>query len=77
MDGWALQWILPLFVVPVDPGAMAIYPQWAALTTIKMIDVTFLCGKNHFLSYKNIAELASACLMQTSPLNSRYQMPLC
>jgi hypothetical protein len=27
----------PLFVVLVDPGAMAIYPQWAAPTTIKMI----------------------------------------
>jgi hypothetical protein len=43
------------FVVPVDPGAVAIYPQWAALMTIKMIDVTFLCNKNYFLSYKNIA----------------------
>jgi hypothetical protein len=47
------------FAVPVDPGAVAIYPQWAAPTTIKMIDATFLCNKNYFLSYKNIPR---ACL---------------
>jgi hypothetical protein len=46
------------FVVPIDPGAMAIYPQWVAPTTIKMIDVTFLPhDKNYFLSYKNIARV--------------------
>jgi hypothetical protein len=43
------------FVVPVDPNAVAIYPQWAAPTTIKMINAMFLCNKNYFLSYKNIA----------------------
>jgi hypothetical protein len=37
-----------------DPGPTAIYPQWAALTTVKMIDATFLRDKNYFLSYKNI-----------------------
>jgi hypothetical protein len=47
------------FIVPVDPRAVAIYPQWAAPTTIKMIDVTILCNNNYFLSYKNIAR---ACL---------------
>jgi hypothetical protein len=34
---------------------MAAYPQWAVPTTIKMIDATFLCDKNYFLLYKNIA----------------------
>ena len=38
------------FLVPIDPGPMAIYPQWAAPTTMKMIDSTFLRGKNYFLS---------------------------
>ena len=43
------------FVIPMDPGATAVYPQWAAPTTIKMINATFLQDKNYFLSYKNIA----------------------
>jgi hypothetical protein len=30
----------------MDPGATAVYPQWAAPTTIKMIDATFLREKN-------------------------------
>jgi hypothetical protein len=37
-----------------DPGPTAIYPQWAAPTTVKMIDAPFLHDKNYFLSYKNI-----------------------
>jgi hypothetical protein len=37
-----------------DPGPMAIHPQWAAPTTVKMINATFLCEKNYFLSYQNI-----------------------
>jgi hypothetical protein len=43
------------FIVPVDPGAVAISSQWAALMMIKMINAMFLCNKNYFLSYKNIA----------------------
>jgi hypothetical protein len=42
------------FIVPIDPGLMVIYPQWVALTMVKMIDVTFLHDKNYFSSYKNI-----------------------
>jgi hypothetical protein len=37
-----------------NPGPMAVYPQWAAPTTVKMIGATFLRKKNYFLSYKNI-----------------------
>jgi hypothetical protein len=37
-----------------DPGPTAVYPQWAAPTTIKMINAMFLRDKNYFLSYKNI-----------------------
>ena len=37
-----------------DSGPTAIYPQWVAPTTVKMIDATFLREKNYFLSYKNI-----------------------
>jgi hypothetical protein len=44
----------PLIVL-IDLRAMAIYPQWAAPTTIKMINAMFLCNKIYFLSYKNIA----------------------
>ncbi len=41
------------FVVPINPCPVAIYPQWAAPTMVKMIDATFLRKKNYFLSYKN------------------------
>jgi hypothetical protein len=30
------------FVIPMHPGKTAVYPQWAAPTTVKMIDATFL-----------------------------------
>jgi hypothetical protein len=42
------------FLMPMDPGAMAAYPQWATPTTVKMIDATFIWDKNYFLSYRNI-----------------------
>ena len=37
-----------------DSGPMAVYPQWVAPTTVKMINATFLRDKNYFLSYKNM-----------------------
>jgi hypothetical protein len=43
-----------VFAAIRDSGPTAIYPQWAAPTTIKMIDATFLREKNYLLSYKNI-----------------------
>jgi hypothetical protein len=43
------------FVTLNDPGPMLVYSQWAAPTTIKMIDATFVQEKNYFLSFKNIA----------------------
>ncbi len=42
------------FVMPINQGAMVVYPQWAAATTVKMINATFLRKKNYFLSYNNI-----------------------
>jgi hypothetical protein len=63
IDGWASLAMDPAtyqllkgtaFVMPVNPGLTAINPQWVVLTTVKMIDATFLCNKNYFLSYKNI-----------------------
>jgi hypothetical protein len=30
------------FVITMDPGATAVYPQWAALITVKMIDTMSL-----------------------------------
>jgi hypothetical protein len=53
------------FIVPIDPGAVAIYPQWAAPTTIKMTDAMFLCNKNYFLSYKNITR-ACFCIFDAN-----------
>ena len=40
------------FAAICDPGPMAIYPQWATPTTIKMIDTTFLWEKTTFLLTK-------------------------
>ncbi len=60
------------FLVPIDPGPMAIYPQWAAPTTVKMIDATFLRGKNYFLSYKNITR---ACFrMFDTNINAQFKV---
>jgi hypothetical protein len=42
------------FVVPINPGLTAVYPQWAAPTMVKMIDAMFCRKKKYFLSYKNI-----------------------
>ena len=58
------------FIVWVDPGAMAIYPQWVVPTTIKMINVMFLHEKNYFLSYKNIAR-ACFCPRPIIPYSTR------
>jgi hypothetical protein len=44
------------FAIPNDPRPTPVYPQWAAPTTIKMINVTFVWDKNYFLSFKNIAQ---------------------
>ena len=35
-----------VFAAINNPGPTAIYPQWAAPTTVKMIDTTFLHNKN-------------------------------
>ncbi len=43
------------FVLHNDPGATAIYPQWAPPTNVKIVEVTFFCNKNYFWFYKNIA----------------------
>jgi hypothetical protein len=42
-----------VFIVLINPAPMAIYPQWAAPTMVKMIDATFLRDKNYFFPYKN------------------------
>jgi hypothetical protein len=43
------------FAITNDPRPMSVYPQWAAPTTIKMINATFVWDKNYFLFFKNIA----------------------
>jgi hypothetical protein len=53
------------FVNPWDPSATAVYPQWAAPTTVKMIDATFLHDKNYFVSYNNIAR-ACFCMFDVN-----------
>ena len=43
-----------LFVLPVSPGGTAIYPQFAALAQMKMIDKIFARNKNYYLLFMNI-----------------------
>jgi hypothetical protein len=65
VHGWSglardLATYLPLervaFATPNDPGPTPVHPQWAAPTTIKMINTIFVQEKNCFLSFKNIAQ---------------------
>ncbi len=42
------------FAIPINPGNMPIYTQFATPSHIKMADAIFLCNKNYYLSYKNI-----------------------
>ena len=55
-----------------NPGPMVVYPQWAAPTTVKMIDATFLREKNYFLSYKSIER---ACFrMFNANIGAQYKV---
>jgi hypothetical protein len=40
--------------IPINPGNMPIYMQFATPLHMKMADAIFLGNKNYYLSYKNI-----------------------
>jgi hypothetical protein len=42
------------FAIPINPGDMPIYTQFATPSHMKMADAIFLHNKNYYLSYKNI-----------------------
>jgi hypothetical protein len=42
------------FAIPINPGNMPIYTQFATPSHMKMADAIFLRNKNYYLSYKNI-----------------------
>jgi hypothetical protein len=42
------------FAIPINPGNMPIYTQFATPLHMKMADAIFLRNKNYYLSYKNI-----------------------
>ena len=44
-----------------NPGPTAIYPQWAAPTTVKMIDTTFLRKKTTSSPTKTLRGCVSGC----------------
>ena len=60
------------FLIPINPGHTEIYPHWVALTTVKMIDTTFLRDKNYFLAYKNIMRMCFR-LFDTN-INARFKV---
>ncbi len=42
------------FAIPINPGDMPIYTQFATSSHMKMADAIFLRNKNYYLSYNNI-----------------------
>ncbi len=59
-------------VLPVSPGATAIYPQFAAPTQMKMIDNVFARNKNYYLLFMNINHACFRMLDKTIP--DRYKV---
>jgi hypothetical protein len=60
------------FVLPVSPGAIAIYPQFAAPAQMKMIDNVFARNKNYYLSFINISRACFRMLDERVP--DRYKV---
>ena len=60
------------FVLPVSPGATAIYPQFAAPGQMQMIDNVFARTKNYYLSYMNISHACFHMLDET--VSDRYKV---
>ncbi len=61
-----------VFVLPVSPGATAIYPQLAAPAQMKMIDNVFARNKNYYLLCMNISRACFRMLDDTVP--DRYKV---
>jgi hypothetical protein len=61
-----------VFVLPVSPGATAIYPQFAAPVQMKMINNVFARNKNYYLSFMNISHACFHMLDETVP--DRYKV---
>jgi hypothetical protein len=63
IHGWAGMVLSPMvyalleptpFVIPANPGPVAVYPQYATPGTIKQINAVFLRLQEEHQSYKNI-----------------------
>jgi hypothetical protein len=50
------------YVAPADPGAVAVYPQFALPAQIKTTDAMFVRAQNKYGSYKNIMR-ACFCML--------------
>jgi hypothetical protein len=55
------------FTVPVNPGPMPVYQNFAPPAMMKMVDYAFERNKNYFLSYSNINQ-ACFCMLNDSVL---------
>ncbi len=60
------------FVLPVSPGATAIYPQFAAPAQMKMMDNVFARNKTYYLSFMNLNHVCFRMLDETVP--DRYKV---
>jgi hypothetical protein len=60
------------FVSPISPGPITIYPQFATLAQMKMINNVFARNKNYYLSLMNINQACFCMLDETAP--DRYKI---
>jgi hypothetical protein len=62
------------FAEPVDPGNMAVYPQFSPTATIKMIDTALTRDKNYYLFFKNISQ---ACFkMLNDSISNQFKVSI-
>jgi hypothetical protein len=55
------------FNIPINPGAMPVYQNFAPLAMMKMVDYAFERNKNYFLSFTNINRACFHMLNDTVP----------
>ena len=54
-----------VFLIPSDPGPMAVYPAWAAPNKACTIDARLLCAKSYYILYGHI-HCACFCMLDAN-----------
>ncbi len=56
------------FTVPLNPGALLVYQNFAPPAMMRMVDYAFERNKNYFLSFSNINRACSRMLDNSVPI---------